>query len=298
MFYFYTGVVTMSVKFRSKVKQEEKIMFTKIHLITWFILSLLFSMTITFTACGSAYLDSDDDLQLIQEKSFNISPGKNLVVEISSGDVTVTYWDKSEVYVKVFGNENAFEKMNFVLNGSEEKVEVIGEKKSSFSWFSNVNVEIEIKVPSKFNLDINTSGGDIKCGGITGTSRLNTSGGDIWADKYSGDLVVSTSGGDVFLFCTDAFIEAETSGGDIKLEYSGENRGIDLSTSGGDIDINLPEDFKARLDISTSGGEVSCSLNMSNIKKSYENSLIGDVNGGGGKLTAHTSGGDITVKGK
>lgn len=262
------------------------------QLAAYFLISVAFSLN----ACGSMHIHSDDDLQLIKEKTFSISPGKKLLVDLSSGDVTVTYWDKSEVYIKIFGNEKAFDKMNFTLNGDEESVEVIGEKKSSTSsWFSNINVEVEIKVPSNFNLDINTAGGDIRCGGINGRAQLNTSGGDVWADKFSGDLYTSTSGGDVFLFCNNAFIEAETSGGDINLEYSGDNLGIELSTSGGDIDIKLPDDFKATMDISTSGGDVSCSLNMSNIKKSYGSSLAGDINGGGEKLNAHTSGGDITV---
>jgi len=190
-------------------------------------------------------------------------------------------------------------KMDFNLEGKDETVEVHGKKKSSASsWFSNINVEVEIKVPAQFNLDINTAGGDIRCGGITGMAQLNTSGGDIWADKFSGNLEASTSGGDVYLFCSNAAIEAETSGGDIKLEYTGENRGIDLSTSGGDIVIKVPNDFKAAIDLSTSGGDVSCSLNMSNVKKSYESSLKGDINGGGKKLIAQTSGGDITVKEK
>ncbi|MBP1682959.1 MAG: hypothetical protein H6Q27_523, partial [Ignavibacteriaceae bacterium] len=203
---------------------------------------------------------------------------------------------KEEVSVKVLGDEEAMEKMDFTLEGNDEEVKVIGKKKSSTSsWFSSMSVKVEIKVPASFNLDINTAGGDIKCGGITGKAELNTSGGDIWADKFSGDLVVSTSGGDIYLFCTNTKINAETSGGDVKLEYEGENKGIDLSTSGGDIEVKLSQNFKAEIELSTSGGDVSCSLNMSNVKKSSGSRLIGDLNGGGEKLLAHTSGGDITV---
>ena len=261
-----------------------------------FNMSMLISFAFTFAACGSMNMNIDDDLQLIKEKSFKILPGKNLNIDLSSGDVEVTYWDKSEVSVKIYGNENAFNKMDFELNANDEMVEIIGKKKSSVSsWFSNINVQVEIKAPSQINLDINTAGGDIKCGGIHGIAQLNTSGGDVWADKFSGDLNVSTSGGDVYLFCKDAKINAETSGGDIKLEYSGENMGIEVSTSGGDIDIKLPGNIKASLDLSTSGGDVSCTLTMNNVRKSYETSLVGDVNGGGEKLIAHTSGGDITV---
>ena len=262
------------------------------------IITLLISLAFTITACGSMHIHTHSygDLELIKEKSFDISPGNQLVVNISSGDVKVTYWDKSEVNVKIYGNENASEKMDFDLSGDDETIEIIGKKKSSgSSWFSNIGVSVEVKVPTQFDLDISTAGGDIKCGGINGYAKLNTSGGDVWADKCSGDLNVSTSGGDVNLFCKDASIDAETSGGDIKLEYDGENKGIDLSTSGGDIDIKLPKDFNASIDLSTSGGDVSCSLTMNNVRKSRETSLVGDINEGGEKLIAHTSGGDITV---
>jgi DUF4097 and DUF4098 domain-containing protein YvlB len=271
-------------------------MYSKIKLLKQFSISLLISIALSYTACGSMHMNIDHDLELINEKTFPITPGKILNVDFSSGDVLVTYWDKSEVSVKIYGNENASKKMDFNIDGNDESIEVRGKNKSSgSSWFSNIEVKVEVKVPSKFNLDINTAGGDIKCGGITGSAQLNTSGGDIWADKFSGKLDVSTSGGDVYLFCTDTKIEAETSGGDIKLEYTGENKGIELSTSGGDIEIKLPKDFRASIDLSTSGGEVSCSFNMKNIKKSHETNLVGDINSGGEKLIAHTSGGDIDV---
>jgi DUF4097 and DUF4098 domain-containing protein YvlB len=274
-------------------------MFSKFNLLKKLAAYFLISMAFSLNACGSMHIHSDDDLQLIKEKTFGILPGKNLLVDISSGDVKVTYWDKEEVYVKILGDEDAMEKMDFTLEGNDEEVKVTGKKISSISsWFSNVDVEVEIKVPSNFNLDINTAGGDVKCGGITGKAELNTSGGDVWADKFSGNLNASTSGGNIFLFCRDAKINAETSGGDIKVEYEGENKEIDVSTSGGDIEITLPKEFKAAMELSTSGGDVSCSLNMSNVKKSSGSRLIGDLNGGGEKFWVHTSGGDITVKGK
>jgi Toastrack DUF4097 len=259
-------------------------------------IALLFLSTISFAACNGIHISKDSDDQIIKEKTFSISPGKDLIVDASSGDVIVTYWDKSEVYVKIRGNENAMENMDYTIEGNDELIKVVAKKKSSVnSWFSNISLEIEIKVPTEFNVDINTSGGDIKYGGVSGNAKLNTSGGDVWGEKFMGKLNISTSGGNISLIGGDAKIIAETSGGDIKLDYKGENKGIDLSTSGGDIVIKLPEDFKTSIDLSTSGGDVSCTLNMSNIKKSSVSELVGDVNNGGEKLFAHTSGGDITI---
>lgn len=274
-------------------------MFSKFNQLKQLAAYFLISMAFSLNAFGSMHIHSDDDLQLIKEKTFNIQPGKNLLVDISSGDVKVTYWDKEEVYVKILGDEDAMEEMDFTLEGNDEEVRVKGKKISSISsWFNNIDLKVEIKVPSQFNLDVNTAGGDIKCGGITGKAEFNTSGGDIWADRFSGNLIASTSGGDIFLFCTDTKIIAETSGGDVKLEYEGENKGIDLSTSGGDIEVKVSKEINASMELSTSGGDVSCTLNMTNVKKSSGSKLVGDLNNGGEKLYARTSGGDITVEEK
>jgi DUF4097 and DUF4098 domain-containing protein YvlB len=273
-------------------------MSSKFSLSKQFAVSMLIFIGLPYLSYGSIFYSSDSDLQLIKEQSFNISPGKNLILELNTGDVKVTYWNKSEVSIKIWGDDDAQEKMNFSLEGNNEEVKVIGKNKSSSSsWFNSIDVEVEIKVPSEFNLEISTAGGDIKCGGIKGKATLNTSGGDVWTDKCSGDINVSTSGGDIFLFCNDAEINAETSGGDIRLEYEGENKGIEISTSGGDIEIKLPKLFSAAMELSTSGGDVSCALSMNNIKKASGSRLIGDLNSGGEILSAHTSGGDITVTG-
>ncbi|MEJ2105162.1 MAG: hypothetical protein P8X47_11380, partial [Ignavibacteriaceae bacterium] len=102
-------------------------MFDTKYLKKYLAILILFLSTISFGAYNGIHISGDNDLQIIKEKSFNISPGKDLIVDISSGDVMVTYWDKTEVYVKILGNENAMEKMEFTLDGNEEMVRVVGE---------------------------------------------------------------------------------------------------------------------------------------------------------------------------
>ncbi|MCK7521733.1 MAG: DUF4097 family beta strand repeat-containing protein [Ignavibacteriales bacterium] len=82
----------------------------------------------------------------------------------------------------------------------------------------------------------------------------------------------STSGGDIFLFLSVMLniewqrLQVET----LSLNMKVKTKESDLSTSGGDIEVKLPKEFKASMELSTSGGDVSCSLNMSNVKKSSE----------------------------
>ncbi len=240
----------------------------------------------------------DDDKKVIHEKKFQITPGKKINITVDAGDVIVTVWDKEEVYVKVTGNSNAADKYNYTFNATSDEVTVKAERTGGWNWFSNINLKFEIKVPKNFNINANTSGGDIKVGGVNGDIYLKTSGGDIWGDRFEGNFYAHTSGGDINLFSSNAKIEANTSGGDIELEYTGINQGIELKTSGGDIDVNVPADFDAKAELKTSGGDVDCNLTLNNVAKLSETKIDANINKGGKPLIAVTSGGDISVYNK
>ncbi len=253
---------------------------------------------ILLTACNNN-IYSSRDLEVIKEERFPVSQGKELKVKVDGGDVIVTSWDKSEVYIKVLGNENAREKLDFNFENNDSYVQLnVESKESFFNWFSNISLRIEIKVPGKFNTNIHTSGGDIKLARVEGNHQLKTSGGDVISEDFTGTMDASTSGGDISLKGSNSSINANTSGGDIKLDYSGENMGIDLSTSGGDILVKLPESFDAAMELSTSGGDVSCDLSLNNTTKLSDSKIIADLNNGGEEFVAHTSGGDIDVRKK
>jgi DUF4097 and DUF4098 domain-containing protein YvlB len=263
------------------------------------LLAILFVTLISYLFLGAANSGTTtygNGLKVLHEKTFQINPGNQLKVKTPTGDVEVTYWDEAKVYIKILGDDDAEERMSFEFNNDDNLIEIIADKDGSlFSWFSGINLKYEIKVPAKFNVNISTSGGDIKLGGVNGTAKLHTSGGDIWAEKVEGNLDVSTSGGDISLVCGGTEIVAHTSGGDINLNYFGPNLGIDLSTSGGDIEVELPADFNASMELSTSGGDVSCNLTLNNATKLSGNKIVADLNKGGMDFNAHTSGGDIDV---
>ncbi len=257
-------------------------------------------------------------LNVIEERTFQIAPGKDLKVETSGGGVTITSWDKNEVYIKILGNEKAEDKMKFKFYNDEDRVELIAKRKNwLFDWFtSGIRLHYEIKVPAKFNvkvetsggsvstsdisgnIDLSTSGGSINFENVIGKLDMSTSGGSITGTDFKGNLDASTSGGSVNLKGGDSKIKATTSGGSISLDYDGENKGIYLSTSGGGIRIMLPENFNASAKMYTSGGRVSCNLTANNAKKISSTKFEADLNNGGNPLYAETSGGSINVEKK
>ncbi len=311
---------------------------TPIKKITNLVIILLALFTYTnLMGCVHVTINhSPDDykLELIREKSFKTTDGKNLTVEASGGDVKINSWDKSEVTVKIYGNDRAKETMKFRLDETTDGVEVEAKRSGSaiFSFWKNIRLKFEISVPKNYNTKVNTSGGDIslmnlngnvvfktsggdiKLGQVNGNVKLSTSGGDISASdingyfkastsggdikvkKFKGDTEVSTSGGDIWLQGQDGKISASTSGGDISLDYYGKNNGIKLSTSGGDINVKVDNDFNAEIDLSTLGGDVSSTLTLSKVIKKKSSVLKGTANAGGEKLECSTLGGDISVR--
>lgn len=292
--------------------------------------ALLLIGTIAFLA-STAYAD---DIRVIREKTFSVKDWQNLYVDVSGAGVKIESWDKSEVYIKISGNERAEEKMKFDIHQDGDVVKVIIKKKSSFwNWFGgNIKLKVEAFVPKKFNAHVETSGGDIYAKQISGGFRFetsggdistkmlkgkviaSTSGGDIMLNQHNGNMNLSTSGGDIICKTVDGDVNAETSGGDIQLDvnngkvhaetsggdvvikYNGVHQGIHAETSGGDISVKLPNDCKADAHLETSGG--SCENNFPNSKniKVKRSEITAILNGGGPRIELQTSGGDVKIE--
>jgi DUF4097 and DUF4098 domain-containing protein YvlB len=143
------------------------------------------------------------------------------------------------------------------------------------------------------DLDAKTSGGYIHLDDVVGRVVARTSSGDVIARNIRGDSELKTSGGDIRA-TIDGKITAHTSGGNVTAELVGANRGISVSSSGGDLTLRLPKSTTGELNASTSGGSVRTELPVTTTQMS-EHKLTGTFNGGGNPIYAHTSGGSIKV---
>ena len=143
------------------------------------------------------------------------------------------------------------------------------------------------------DLDAKTSGGYIHLDDVVGKVLARTSSGNVIARSVRGDSDLKTSGGDIRA-TIDGKIAAHTSGGDVTAELIGENRGISVSSSGGDLTVRVPKETKGELNAATSGGSVRTELPVTTTEMG-EHKLTGTINGGGNSIYARTSGGNIKV---
>lgn len=165
-------------------------------------------------------------------------------------------------------------KITFEQQGNDVFIRSDSEDHFSFNFFhwDDYEVQWNVRVPARYNLDLSTSGGSIDLANIGGTVEARTSGGSIKTGHLGGESTLKTSGGNITVAGAGAHLEAHTSGGSITV---GSGTGpVEVKTSGGSITLGQIEgDVVAR----TSGGSIR-------------------IDGTSGTVDASTSGGSITAR--
>jgi hypothetical protein len=241
------------------------------------------------------------------------------------------------IHAVIHGSHSLTEKFEITANSNNEGVSVIGRRPNwlGMSWaFGGLDVQYTIQIPRQYHIEVHTSGGNLELrdfngrahgrtsggnvsissvngdvqihtsgGNIHGTQligdvRAGTSGGAIKLNNVRGSVEVNTSGGDIELAAIEGKLLAKTSGGDVEAKLTGDNKGVELRSSGGDITVVVPKQFAATLDAHTSGGNIECDLpvTVTSSHGKHRSDLNGAINGGGNTLTLRTSGGDIDVR--
>lgn len=140
---------------------------------------------------------------------------------------------------------------------------------------------------------VRTSGGDIDAGKLEADrADVRTSGGDISLGSVKGETIVKTSGGDIEVAGMDGELEASTSGGDIDVRML-RSATLSLATTGGSIEINGPSNLTANVELRGSEVAMGGGVQFEGTKK--KNMVDGRVNGGGPRILATSSGGDVTL---
>ena len=223
---------------------------------------LLMSLVISSLSIAQ---NKTDDASDFQTKTFTVQKGGLLEVDVEPGAVRIEPWSKDEVVVEAEGIDERHPD-RLVMKQSGNKITVQYRDPRSHTD----RLEFLIKVPSKFNVDIQTSGGSVKQsdvltgdfkaetkGGsikiehVIGKVDVETGGGGIKAEKVEGDATMQTGGGSIETRGVTGTLSARTGGGSITLRDAGGK--VNASTGGGSVKVENAKDW---IDISTGGGSV------------------------------------------
>jgi DUF4097 and DUF4098 domain-containing protein YvlB len=250
-------------------------------------------------------------------KGFNVAAGGTLRLDAGTGSIRIVTGGTGvavEVIRKARGRgaDDVLREHKIDFSQSGNDVVITSDFENHWDrWFSDYEVQWNIRVPAQYNLDVktsggsidladiggtvaaHTSGGSIRTGHLAGASKLTSSGGSITVGGAAAEVSANTSGGSIDIGDTASNVEAHTSGGSISLAHiAGE---VLARTSGGNIRI---EDAKGRVDASTSGGSITASISRqpsgdSRLSTSGGGVTVNLARGIGVELDAHASGGGV-----
>ena len=256
-------------------------------------------------------------------RTFSVHEGGTLTIDADLGDIRVTSGG-TMVSVDVLRKaktssrekaDDLFRDYRVEFTQEQNDVRVTARNDRARSWFNlfgnDLTVQYVVTVPSRFNLKLITSGGDIKVGDLNGDVRCKTSGGDLELGHIGGAVECKTSGGEMNLAGVRGNATLGTSGGNVRIGDAGA--ALEVKTSGGSIAIDrVAGDLVAHtsgggitvhqafgnIDAETSGGSIEAGLARqprgdSQLKTSGGGIVLSLAPGVALDLDAHTSGGDV-----
>jgi len=228
--------------------------------------------------------------------------GGKLILRADMGSVEITPGSGNQLegrlVLRVYtGSEEKARRVFDAYHLSARSIEgggvyVSGELSGSRHRDHSAGAEFDIKLPARFNLDVETQGGDIGVeGALQGEARLTTAGGDIHTTDISGPSRVETAGGGITMGNLGARAEARTAGGSIHV---GNVRGdANIETSGGEIQVGQVD---GTLRAETAGGDVVIAGAAGQVVAQTAGGQI-EVGPTGGSVRAETAGGSIRLQG-
>ncbi len=146
------------------------------------------------------------------------------------------------------------------------------------------------------NINLQTSGGSLDLDDLSGTIKATTSGGSISGSDIAGELNTATSGGSIHLSKLTCSLETSTSAGSIHVDFSKLGSYVKINNSGGNIDLTLPSG--KGLNLNLHGRKIQTGT-LSNFNgNTDEQSVRGQVNGGGVPVNVDAGGGKISLSWK
>jgi hypothetical protein len=177
----------------------------------------------------------------------------------SGTDVTIKY----NYHLKAKGlfsrNKDGHCKLSYEINNSVLTLHV-KRSNQTYNGISTLDESstIDMHIPEGIDVRMDSDLGDIAADGLKGkTIKLHSSLGDITAQNCSGNFDLNTALGDISLNDVQGKITSNTDLGDITGERITITEACRLTTSLGDIDVQLTNSLtECRLDLSTSLGNV------------------------------------------
>ena len=249
-------------------------------------------------------------------RRFEMKPGQTLEVDLrSGGGIEVAGWDKEEIQIDIFLDRSSERYCDFEFDERSSGLRIISDCRRHHG---STNIDVEIRLPRKCQLELETAGGGIRveniegeiqghsAGGglhledIKGTAFMNTAGGGITCRRVQAEVELTTAGGGIV--CRDSHLDGyvKTAGGGI--EFMNVGGSVRAKTAGGSIQYTYDErrsdneagKIEDEIRLTTMGGSIDVDYAPHGASVETNGGSI-EINRAAGYVKAGTLGGNIYI---
>jgi DUF4097 and DUF4098 domain-containing protein YvlB len=253
----------------------------------------------------------------VTERTFEFSPGGEVVIQNQNGRITIEAWTRPQVRVQVTrvarasGREAAESYLKQIRSEVEirdGRIKIVShypKRKETTGFFAllvehvaSFQTHYYLQVPVETALDLSTSNGQVRVRGTRGGLEAGTTNGNIEITNVGGPVETHSTNGGIEVRGGSGSLSAETTNGGIEAEIRSlaPDGRISAQTTNGGVSIALPAGVKADLHAATTNGRVSVSFPVSGKEIMTTKVVRGTINGGGAEITLSTTNGDINVE--
>lgn len=163
----------------------------------------------------------------------------------------------------------------------------------------SVGVSLEITLPDKMNLDLESYNGQIKIENIYGKTNATTHNGQVTVNNISGGTTLKTYNGRIETKEISGDIDFISHNGSINADFSQAavpDCNINIKTYNGGINLTAPQNYSATVDVSTYNGQIDTDLPITITGKFSQKSLKGTIGDGQGLMKLETHNGSIKIR--
>jgi DUF4097 and DUF4098 domain-containing protein YvlB len=236
-------------------------------------------------------------------RTYDLTGKPELHVEAHDANVRVETWDqdKIEAHVTTHGWHIGNGGLEIVEHQQGNAVEI--ELRHPHHAHVSVSIEtrrteLEIRMPRTAKINLHSGDGDVSVKGVQGELDLATGDGRLELEDIDGTLHAHTSDGSAHVSGRFDVLELRTSDGRVEVEArpgSQLREPWDVRSSDGSVSLRVPGDLAADLELHTSDGSITTNIPIVVEGSFGRHDIHGKMNGGGNRLTVHTSDGSVTL---
>jgi DUF4097 and DUF4098 domain-containing protein YvlB len=238
-------------------------------------------------------------------KTYELTGKPELRVEARDASIRVEAWDqnKIEAHVTTRGWQIGIGSGELEIvehqQGNAVDIELRQPHGNHFSIGINTrHTEVEIHMPRNAKVNVHSGDGAVSAKGLEGELEFSTSDGSLELDDIDGTLHARSSDGSVRVSGRFDVLDLRTSDGRIEAEArpgSQVREPWEIRSSDGSVSLKIPGDMAADVELHTSDGSITTGIPIAVEGSVRAHDLHGKLNGGGNRLTLHTSDGSVRL---